>query len=155
MKFFRTLRHRPCPEYRQILPSRSIFPSMRIRILGERFPSFTGAGVCVIGITSSIQQSVCNTMRQMMICTQLMCHGMADTQECIGKCHTGHGGSIPIFSLATGSSAPFRKQLQICKIFLGSHQRKASCIIRCHDGRIRLQKMGQSIDTGCAGQTFG
>ena len=39
-------------------------------------------------------QSVCNTVGEMVESTELVRHGVADTQEGVGEGHTRHGGGV-------------------------------------------------------------
>ena len=128
---------------------------MWIRILGEG-SHLHRCRICVVAHNQLNQKSVCNAMGQVMICTQFMCHRMADTQECICKCHTSHGGSVRhLLSCDRICSTLVISAGQIGEDILGSHQCKAVCIVCCHDGCISLQCMGQCIDTGSTGQTLG
>ena len=77
------------------------------------------------------------------------------SQECVGKCHTGHTGSVghllilPQDHLLRYSYA----DRQICRIpFFTAFNGKTVCIISSHDGCISFQRMSHNINTGCACQ---
>ena len=66
---------------------------MRILVLGESSH--------LAWILSSVElnyqrdhQRICNTVGQMVECSQLMCHRVAYAQECVRKCHTCHTGCV-------------------------------------------------------------
>ena len=100
------------------------------------------------------QQGIGNTVWQVMECTQLMSHGVAYAQECIGKRHTSHTGSIRHLLTRLNICRLIVSCWKVIKYVLHGLKCKAVCIVGSHDGCICLQCMGQYVNAGCAGQTF-
>ena len=92
----------------------------------------------------------------MMVCAQLVRHGMAHAQEGVGKGHACHCGSVChlLSGLRIVRSVVIAAG-QIFKDIFNRLQRHTVGKIRSHDGYISLQGMGQRVDTGSAGQALG
>ena len=90
-----------------------------------------------------------------MVSTQLVCHRVAYTQECIGKCHTSHAGSIGHLLTGLYISRLIVSGGQVVKYILHGLQCQAIGVIRSHYGSISLQSMGQNVNAGSAGQALG
>lgn len=129
---------------------------------------FTGMWILILGESTHLtwilarveinhqgnQQSIGNTVWQVMECAQLMSHGVWHTpRNALSKRHTSHTGSIRHLLTCLNICRLIVSGWKVIKYVLHGLKRKAVCIVGCHDGCICLQCMGQYVNAGCAGQS--
>ena len=91
-----------------------------------------------------------------MECAQLVRHGVAHAQKCIGKRHSRHGRCIRHLLPCKGCVRPVVIALrQILENVLQRLECQTVGIVGCHYRCICLQCVGHSIDTGRRGQPTG
>ena len=101
------------------------------------------------------EESVCNTVWEVVECTKLMSHWVTNTKECVCKCHTCHCWSIShFFSCNRIISTVLICWWEILKDIFKSLKSKTVCIISSHYRSISLKSMSHSVNTWCRCKTL-
>ena len=91
-------------------------------------------------------------MRDVVVSTELVCHGVADTEEGIGEGHTCHAGCVCHLISGLDIGRLVKSSRQVLEDAL--HRLKSETIgIRCsHHGSVCLECMYENIESGCSGE---
>ena len=101
-------------------------------------------------------QGVGDAVGQMVERAQLVRHGVAHAQKCVGKGHTGHAGGIRHVLAGFGVlRAVFIGRGQVLKNQLQAPQRQTVGVVRGHHGGVGFQGVGHGVDAGGRSQTLG
>ena len=94
-------------------------------------------------------------MRQVVERAEFVRHGVANTEERVGKRHTGH--SCRVAHLFTGDRVVHAVVIssgQVLENHLQSANGKTVCIIGRHNRSVSFECVGNSVDTGSRGKAF-
>ena len=87
---------------------------------------------------------------------QLVRHGVAHAQKCVGEGHTGHAGGVCHVLAGFGVlRAVFVGGGQVLENQLQTPQRQTVGVVRGHHGGVGFQGVGHGVDAGGRGQTLG